>query len=75
MNSEEVEVGVEAGEDSVFGAVLDEVGGGGSEEMRTGKEIECVSLLDEDSASLDIWGASFLDPGGGGRLTRIWQRW
>lgn len=33
VDGEEVEVGVEAGEDGVFGAVLGEVGGGWGEEM------------------------------------------
>lgn len=35
MDGEEVEVGVEAGEDRVFLAVLGEVGGGGCEDVRT----------------------------------------
>lgn len=34
VDGEKVEVGVEAGEDGVLGAVLYEVGGGGREEVR-----------------------------------------
>ena len=45
MDGEEIEVGMEAGEDGVFGAILDEVGSGGSKKVRTAKMITLVSIL------------------------------
>ena len=44
VDGEEVEVGVEAGEDGVLGAVLDEVGGGGGEEVRAGLGVGTYAL-------------------------------
>jgi hypothetical protein len=35
VDGEEVEIGVEAGEDGVFLAILDEIGGGWCKEMRS----------------------------------------
>jgi hypothetical protein len=45
VDGEEIEVGMEAGEDGVFGAILDEVGSGGSKKVRTAKMITLVSIL------------------------------
>lgn len=45
VDGEEIEVGMEVGEDGVFGVIFDEVGSGGSKKVRIVKMIMLVLIL------------------------------